>query len=88
MLSTRFGFAETGGEGRTDLQGCNFAERCCFRHQMQTTLRQRCGGLLENYCQGPLFRHCERRRYFLEAGECAPAHLLPSGETVECIAHA
>lgn len=65
------------------MEECKFTERCCFYRKYKDGQALMWKALIRDYCQGSLHHRCERRRFYLETGECAPAHLIPSGEVTE-----
>lgn len=65
------------------MDGCNFRDRCCFLKRMEVAESALWQSQMSSYCHGSLYCRCERRRFFLETGDCAPLHLTPSGEIPE-----
>lgn len=64
---------------------CDFIERCCFYRKVQGSPSRMWKSQVDSYCAGLLYQRCERRRFFLESGECAPAHVIPSGAVPEAL---
>ena len=62
------------------MEECRFAERCCFYRKYRGSVALMWRSLIRDYCHGGLHQRCERRQFYLETGECAPSHLIPSGE--------
>lgn len=65
------------------MDDCNYIGECCFFNKFHAAESLLWQSQLRTYCLGPLYQRCERRRFFLETGDCAPPHITPSGEVAE-----
>lgn len=59
---------------------CEYLIECMFKQMHANKTSKVFKTLIEDYCDGPLYGHCERRKRFMLMLAEVPDSLLPTGQ--------